>query len=211
MIIVVEGISAAGKTTWCRQRAAQYLIKESYPESRPDRHADPIEAGRLWTEWNAKRWSEAVAMERAKGVAICDTDPLKLHFSWALWQIDEALEGEGRAQLEFTRDAIRNRRLGFADRYLFKRIDPLVAQHQRDRDTARPRPNYGLHLRLHSSLVRWYETIAEVMPDRVVWGLPQTLPRRRQTLIAMIFRCSTRSSVCCPGPSSRGAVRSRLF
>ncbi|MBP1862199.1 hypothetical protein [Rhizobium herbae] len=176
LIIVVEGISAAGKTTWCRQHAAQYLIKESYPENRPDRHADAVEAGRLWTEWNAKRWSDAVAMERAKGAAVCDTDPLKLHFSWALWQTGEAREAEWLAQLEFTREAIRNRRLGFADRYLFKRIDPLAAQQQRDGDTARPRPNFGLHLRLHSSLVRWYETIAELMPERVVWELPQMLP-----------------------------------
>lgn len=176
MIIVVEGISAAGKTTWCRQHAAQYLIRESYPENRPDRHADPIEAARLWTEWNAKRWSDAVAMEQAKRVAVCDTDPLKLHFSWALWQIDEAPEAEWLAQLGFTREAIRDCRLGFADRYLFKTIDPLVAQHQRDRDTARLRPNFDLHLRLHSSLTRWYETIAKVMPERLVWDLPRTLP-----------------------------------
>ncbi|WP_320201859.1 hypothetical protein RMR16_024360 (plasmid) [Agrobacterium sp. rho-13.3] len=115
-------------------------------------------------------------MEAAEALAVCDTDPLKLHFSWALWQIGEAPEAEWLAQLAFTREAIRNRRLGFADRYLFKRIDPLVAQKQRDGDTARPRPNFGLHLRLHSSLVRWYETIAEVMPERLVWDLPQTLP-----------------------------------
>ena len=51
MIIVVEGISAAGKTTWCHRCAREYLIKESYPEKRPDRHAGPSEAARLWTEW----------------------------------------------------------------------------------------------------------------------------------------------------------------
>ncbi|SCX21451.1 hypothetical protein DSM25558_2933 [Agrobacterium sp. DSM 25558] len=176
MIIVVEGISAAGKTTWCRQHASQNLIKESYPEKRPDRHADPIEAARLWTEWNSKRWSDALAMEQATGVAVCDTDPLKLHFSWALWQISEAPEAEWLANLEFAREAIQNRRLGFADRYLFKRIDSQVAQQQRDRDTARPRPNFDLHLQLHSSLTRWYVTIAEVMPGKLVWDLPQTLP-----------------------------------
>ncbi len=115
-------------------------------------------------------------MEHAKGLAVCDTDPLKLHFSWALWQVGEAPEAEWLAQLAFTREAIRNRRLGFADRYLFKRIDPLVAQHQRDRDAARPLPNFGLHLRLHNSLTRWYETIAKVMPERLSWELPQTLP-----------------------------------
>lgn len=176
MIIVVEGISAAGKTTWCRQRAGEYLIKESYPEKRPDRQPDPGEAARLWTEWNAKRWSDAVAMERGRGLAVCDTDPLKLHFSWALWQVGEAPEGAWLAQLAFTQEAIRNRRLGFADRYLFKRINSQVAQQQRDLDTARSRPNFGLHLRLHSSLVRWYQTIAKGMPERLVWELPQTLP-----------------------------------
>lgn len=176
MIIVVEGISAAGKTTWCRQRAGEYLIEESYPEKRPDRHADPSEAARLWTDWNAKRWSDAVVMERAKGLAVCDTDPLKLHFIWALWQVGEAQEADWLSQLEFTRAAVSDRRLGFADRYMFKTIDPLLAQQQRDRDAARPRPNFGLHLRLHNSLVRWYETIAKVMPERLVWGLPGVLP-----------------------------------
>lgn len=114
-------------------------------------------------------------MEQTKGVADCDTDSLKLHFIWALWQIGEAPEADWRAQLEFSREAIHNRRLGFADRYLFKTIDPLLAQQQRDRDTARPRPNFGLHLRLNSSLVRWYQTIARVMPERLAWELPQAL------------------------------------
>lgn len=115
-------------------------------------------------------------MERTKGLAVCDTDPLKLHFSWGLWHVGEAREGEWLAQLAFTREAIRNRRLGFADRYVFKMIDSQVAQQQRDRDTAKPRPNFGLHLRLHTSLVRWYQTIAKVMPERLVWELPQSLP-----------------------------------
>ncbi|WP_105432028.1 MULTISPECIES: hypothetical protein [Neorhizobium] len=98
-----------------------------------------------------------------------------MHFSWALWQIGKTPEGEWLAQLEFTREAIRNRRLGFADRYLFKTIDSQVAQQQRDRDTARPWPNFGVHRRLHSSLVLWYKTIAKVMPERLVWELPPTL------------------------------------
>jgi hypothetical protein len=100
MIVVVEGISAAGKMTWCRQHAAQYLIKESYPENRPDRHADAVEAARLWTGWNAKRWTDAVAMEHVKGVAVCDTDPLKLHFSWALWQNSPPSQGAVRPPID---------------------------------------------------------------------------------------------------------------
>lgn len=177
MIIVVEGISAAGKTTWCQHHAAQYLVKESYPAKRPDRQAGPGEAARIWTDWNSRRWSEAVAMERANGVAVCDTDPLKLHFIWAMWQTGEVAEPHWIAQLKFTRLALYHQRLGFADRYLFKKIDPDVAQAQRDHDASRSRPNFDLHLRLSNSLVLWYETLAAVMQDLVRWELPQRLPQ----------------------------------
>ncbi len=176
MIVVVEGISAAGKTTWCQHHATQYLIKESYPEKRPDRQAGPGEAARIWTDWNCRRWSEAVAMERDLGVAVCDTDPLKLHFIWAMRQIGEVAESHWTAQLKFTRQALYDRRLGFADRYLFKQISPDVAQAQRDHDASRSRPNFDLHLRLSSSLVDWYETLADTMPGLVRWELPEGLP-----------------------------------
>ncbi|RWX81469.1 hypothetical protein EPK99_04035 [Neorhizobium lilium] len=181
MIVVVEGISAAGKTTWCHQNAAQFLIKESYPEKRPDRQAGPGEAARIWTDWNAKRWSDAVAMERAQGVAVCDTDPLKLHFIWAMWQIGEVAESHWTAQLKFTRQALQDQRLGFADHYLFKKIDPDVAQAQKDHDAARSRPNFDLHLRLHASLVVWYETIEKVLSGRLNWELSETLPAAEHT------------------------------
>jgi hypothetical protein len=118
-------------------------------------------------------------MERAKGLAVCDTDPMKLHFILALWQVGEAQEADWLSQLKFTRAAVSDRRLGFADRYMFKTINSLLTQQQRDREKARPRPNCGLDLRLHNSLVRWYETTAKAMPERLVWGLPGMLPRSR--------------------------------
>jgi len=173
MIVVVEGISAAGKTTWCRKHAGRHLIKESYPEKRPDRLSGPGDAARLWTDWNAKRWGDAVSMEEDLGIAVCDTDPLKLHFIWAMWQTGEAPESHWTAQLKFTRLAINDRRIGFADCYLFKAIDPTIAQAQRDRDSDRHRPNFALHLRLHGFLVRWYETLAKILPGRLTWSLPE--------------------------------------
>ena len=116
-------------------------------------------------------------MERAHGVAVCDTDPLKLHFIWAMWQIGEVAEPHWIAQLKFTRQALYDQRLGFADRYLFKKISPDVAQAQRDHDASRSRPNFDLHLRLSSSLVLWYETLATVIPFLVRWELPDGLPQ----------------------------------
>jgi hypothetical protein len=176
MIIVVEGISAAGKTTWCQQHASEFLVQESYPELRPDRNADARGAALLWTDWNVRRWSEAVEIEREQERAVCDTDPLKLHYIWGLWQIGEAPENHWRYQMNATRDALRNRQLGFADLYLVKRIDPLVARQQREQDTVKTRSNFDRHARLQASLHAWYKILASMLPGRVEWTLPDNHP-----------------------------------
>lgn len=54
---------------------------------------NPVKWARLRTGWNAKRWYDTVAMEQAKGLAVCDKDPLTLHFYLALWQIGAAPRG----------------------------------------------------------------------------------------------------------------------
>ncbi|WP_047460190.1 hypothetical protein [Rhizobium rhizogenes] len=176
MIIVVEGISAAGKTTWCRQHASEFLVQESYPELRPDRNADARGAALLWTDWNVRRWSEAVEIECEQERAVCDTDPLKLHYIWGLWQIGEAPESHWRYQMKATRNALQKCELGFADLYLVKRIDPRVARQQREQDTIKMRSNFDLHARLQASLHVWYETLAIMLPRRVEWALPDNLP-----------------------------------
>jgi folate-binding Fe-S cluster repair protein YgfZ len=173
LIIVVEGISAAGKTTWCRKHASDRLVPETFPD---DRHLQPTvgrETARYWTNWNAKRWDDAIALEQAHGQAVCDTDPLKLHFLWSLWQIGEAPRSQWQLQLAETEQAIAERRLGFADLYLVKLIDPDVARQRRDNDTLRPRERFDLHVRLQPSLVRWYQTLEAALGGRVQWSLPE--------------------------------------
>lgn len=69
-------------------------------------------------------------MEREKGCAVCDTDPLKLHYSWCLYQIDALPKRQWELQLQATRIALLEKRLGFADAYFVKVIDPLIAKQQ---------------------------------------------------------------------------------
>jgi hypothetical protein len=114
----------------------------------------------------------ARAMERSSSIAVCDTDPLKLHYVWSLWQIGVASERYWREQCVATRDAITNARLGFADIYLVKRIDPLLARQQRGADLTRSRRNFELHVKLHDPLLAWYRTIEKVLPRSVTWNLP---------------------------------------
>ncbi|MCM2443326.1 hypothetical protein HGO34_26855 [Agrobacterium vitis] len=182
VIIVVEGISAAGKTTWCRRHAPERLVPETFPG---DRHRQPSEgqqAAQYWTNWNAKRWGDAVEIEKSEGQAVCDTDPLKLHFLWSLWQIGEASETQWQLQLASTEQAIADRKLGFADLYLVKIIDPDVARQQRDGDTTRSRDRFDLHVRLQPTLIRWYQALETALGGRVAWSLPEALPDRKERI-----------------------------
>jgi len=179
MIIVVEGVSAAGKTTWCRTHAAHCLVPESFP---PDRHLQPAEGhgvAQYWTDWNAKRWRDALAIEARLGCAVCDTDPQKLHYQWCLMQIGEAPAKQWEMQLASTRRAFEMNKLGFADLYLLKPIDPALARAQMLGDAARQRGRFELHLRLQEPLIAWYRAIEAVFPGRVAWQLPDSLPVSR--------------------------------
>jgi hypothetical protein len=106
MLIVVEGISASGKTTWCRKHAADFIVPETGSrDDAPDATLYPAAAARFWVERGACRWQAARALERSRGIAVCDTDPLKLHYIWSLWQIGAATERVWQAEHAATRKA----------------------------------------------------------------------------------------------------------
>jgi hypothetical protein len=83
MIVVVEGPSAAGKTSWitAHQHGAA-VIGETRPGPAPDRRHDPAAAAAHWATVSAARWAAACQAERQDQVALCDTDPFKLHYIW---------------------------------------------------------------------------------------------------------------------------------
>jgi hypothetical protein len=174
MIVVVEGISASGKTTWCREHAAGFTVAETGPrDDAPDATLNATAAARFWVEQGERRWQAACAIKRSQGVAVCDTDPIKLHYIWSLWQIGVAVERVWQAELVATRDAIADCRIGFADAYLVKPIDPRRARQQRDADPTRSRRNFELHVKLLEPLMTWYRALEAVLPGAVTWDLPE--------------------------------------
>lgn len=177
MILVVEGISASGKTTWCTRHGGQQVIAENGRfDNEPDRVADPLGAATFWAERNVDRWQAALAMEQRCGWGVCDSDPLKLHYIWSLWQIGEASERDWQVELAATRRTIANGRIGFADGYLVARIDPQRAREQALADSTRRRSKFELHVRLQTALLQWYGAIEQVLPGRVQFGLPERVP-----------------------------------
>lgn len=195
MLIVVEGISAAGKTTWCRKHASGFTVSETGPrdDAPDDPTLNPAAGARFWVEQGERRWQAACAIERLRGVAVCDTDPIKLHYIWSLWQIGVAAERVWQAEHVVTRDAIADGRIGFADAYLVKPIDPQRARRQRDADPTRSRRNFELHVKLLEPLMTWYRALETVLPGAVTWELPEDgiarMPeqRDRSTGVIQIF------------------------
>lgn len=177
MILVVEGISASGKTTWCTQHGEQHVIPEhSRFENEPDRIKDPSGAAGFWAERNVDRWQAAVAMEGISSWALCDSDPLKLHYIWSLWQTGEASEHDWRVELEATRETVAQGLIGFADGYIIGRIDPQLARERAKADTTRRRSKFELHVRLQDALLTWYSAMNDVLPGRVQFGFPSEVP-----------------------------------
>ncbi|MNO78173.1 hypothetical protein D3C76_693010 [compost metagenome] len=182
MILVVEGISASGKTTWCTKHGGQHVIPEHGRfNTEPDRIKDPAGAAAFWAERNVDRWQAAEAMEGISAWALCDSDPLKLHYIWSLWQIGEASEHDWQVELEATRETVAQGRIGFADRYIIGRIDPQLARERAKADTTRRRSRFELHVRLQDSLLTWYSTMNEVLPNRVQFGFPSEVPTLKRT------------------------------
>jgi hypothetical protein len=183
MIIAVEGPSAAGKTTWCRLHCHDVVAEYSPTGSEPD-GSDPAAQAAYWVAANSRRWTEARDLERRTGLAVCDSDPLKLHYSWSLARIGEASWSRFAHDLIATRRAFAAETLGMVDLVIVS-IPPLAElRRHRDADPTRTRRSFDLHARLASPLREWYQAVDALDPGRVIWdfpvnGMPESMPTPR--------------------------------
>nr|WP_298925779.1 hypothetical protein [uncultured Erythrobacter sp.] len=174
MIIVAEGISAAGKTTFARQFGeGRWLPEMPVKAQRPHGDAPAQSHAKFWADHNAARFQMAVQIEREHGFVVCDTDPLKIHYAWCM----ERAGFDWPDRFEFAaievRKAIVEERLGFADLYLVKPIAPEAARAQKEGDSTRRRGNFDQHLALQPHLIAWFEAMSDVLPRRVRFGFPE--------------------------------------
>jgi hypothetical protein len=171
VIIVVEGPSGAGKTTWCRMHAGANALLEALPD-----HAtvptEPQAAARFWVERNVARWQEVLAREARDGLVVVDTDPFKLHFVWTLFRSGQVTEAEWTVHRDVTREAFGSGRYALADVFLVSDVDDATLRARRESDPSRTRRNFERHVLLRDSLLRWYSAIDRLEPGRVVFGLP---------------------------------------
>ena len=194
MIVVVDGPSGAGKTTWCRRYGGANALLEVLPD-----HASvPTEAeaaARFWVERNVARWNAVLDLERRTGLAIVDTDPFKLHFVWTKWRTGSATEREWVLQRDAAREAFARDRYALADLFLVSDISMDELYRRRAGDATRTRRNFDVHVQLRDSLLGWYRAIDALEPGRVTFGLPDggvpahmlALGPRRERSGALLF------------------------
>lgn len=186
MIIVVEGASAAGKTTWCRGMPREQVLFEGEPAANPappdasDRlPPDPLAVAEYWVGENARRWSTARAISERSGWVVCDTDPFKLHYSWTLWVTGlSSLEYWQRSR-EVSRQAFADRRLGLPDLVFFADVDADTLRRQKSADLTKTRSRHEMHILICPALKRWYLAMAALDPARVEFELPVNGPAAR--------------------------------
>jgi hypothetical protein len=173
VIVVVEGPSGAGKTTWTRRHGGRHALLESLPD-----HAtvptDAEAAARFWVERNVARWHEVLERERRDGLVVVDTDPFKLHYVWTLRQTGQTTEREWELQRDVAREAFAAGRYALADLFFVSDIPMDGLRRRRDADRERARHSFEIHVRLRDSLLAWYRAIDALEPGRVRFGLPET-------------------------------------
>ena len=183
MIVVVEGPSAAGKTTWCRRHFPAQTVWEAPAGAAPSREDDPEQAARYWLQRNEQRWAAALALEMERGLAVCDTDPFKLHYAWSLLQVGELSRSAWEVEARRHRESFAAGRLGLADLLLVSIPESSALASRREGDRSRTRRHFALHARLAEPLRSWYRAIEMLDAERVVWEHPPAgLPRERLAL-----------------------------
>jgi hypothetical protein len=149
------------------------LIPEYAPVGHEPGDDDPVAEAAFWCEVNCARWGAALRREQTSGVAVCDDDPLKLHYVWSLVRLGLADQQRWHHEVAVNREAVGRRRLGFADLVLAS-LPPLAELwRRREADTIRRRRNFERHVRLAEPLRDWYEALDRVCPGRVRWHLPE--------------------------------------
>lgn len=176
MIAVVEGLSAAGKTTWCKDNFPDVTVWESpVPSDAPNRSHEPAVAAEYWASRNADRWADAISTESIHDITVCDTDPFKLHYAYSLWQIGEQSEKDWKLEVAVHRELFRKRRIGFADHYFVSVPDMATLSAQKQNDKSRTRSSFDLHSKLGPYLEAWYQAVDSLEPGRVTWEFPKSL------------------------------------
>lgn len=160
MIVVVEGPSAAGKTTWCRRNSLRWL---------PEPGRGPIDEV---LRYQVNRWRQAVAADAAGELVVLDGDPFKLYYSWAEWRAGALDRSEWEAVVATTRRHFIDGDYGLADVVLYSDPGEAELRRRKEADRTRVRRGFERHTAMRPHFAQWYEAVSTLDSNRVLWEHP---------------------------------------
>ncbi|MEJ2865361.1 hypothetical protein [Actinomycetospora flava] len=172
VIVAVEGPSAAGKTSWCAQQSWPVVAEYAPTGEEPD-GSNPEVQVRFWTAVNSRRWRQALELEHSSAVVLCDSDPVKLHYSWCLARVGADSWSRFDSESQLVRAAVTRGELGFADLVVVSLPELDVLRARREGDPTRRRRSFDLHATLAGPLREWYRAVEEAGAARVRWEFPR--------------------------------------
>jgi hypothetical protein len=168
VIAVIEGPSAAGKTTWCRSHFPDITVRETPADiAAPGLHDDPAEVGRFWVEHAIDNWQCALRIESEHGLAVCDGDPFHLYYSWALWKSGALPKTLFDIESGLYRRAFQEKLIGFADHVLWLDIPIHELRRRAQADPHRLRKRHEMNLALVPWMQAWFEHRERLLPGTV--------------------------------------------
>ncbi len=168
MLVAIEGLSAAGKTTWCRSHFLHRYIQEAAENiAAPDLFGDPAEVGQFWVNHAVANWRRALAMEREHGTAACDGDPFHLYYSWALWKSGALSKTLFEIESDLYRSAFEQQQIGFVDYVLWLEMPVGELRLRAQADTTRRRKRHEMYLALVPWMKAWFQEREQILPGSV--------------------------------------------
>lgn len=149
-------------------------MAEYAPTDREPDGADEDQQAFYWVQVNSARWQRALELEANNRVVLCDSDPLKLHYSWCLARVGAAPWSRFQLELRYVREAFASCHLGFSDAMFVSIPSFDVLRDHRAADITRRRRSFDVHARLSEPLREWYSAVERADPGRVLWSWPVT-------------------------------------
>lgn len=164
-IICLEGPSAVGKSSTCKElhrRYGAYIVEEVaflFPKPNLD--------GTRLIDWvldcQVERWKIAAAKANDHPLVVLDGDHLKIWYSWVYGFEAEPLEYFN----DYFRKLIADRTIGFPDSYAVLTIDEVELRRRKENDYSRTRGNFDKHLRLIEPQLRFFHALEQFQPGLV--------------------------------------------
>ena len=171
-IITLEGPSSVGKTTTamaiCEGSSAVRV-----PEVNELFDATQNDSTKWYHERQCDRWNRAVELEKEYDTVILDGDVFQpLWYNWSIQSLSEdertLSQFMPRETLhDFYRTKLRDREIGFPDRYYVLMADEQTLRQRKANDETRTRHNFAAHIKIIDPQQAYWELFRSIAPKLV--------------------------------------------